>query len=85
MLCALAPSQCDDVSCKQLGKVELPAIVADVCGSCTKADLSISVPLFRNLTGREPGSNPSIVVRRAGRRLALVGSPAAGVHAGTGE
>ncbi len=26
--------QCDDVSCKDPGKMELPAIVADVCGAC---------------------------------------------------
>ncbi|PRW58855.1 Endoglucanase 1 [Chlorella sorokiniana] len=54
--------QCDDVSCQEPGKLELPAIVADVCGSCTKSDLSISAPLFRNLTGRDPGATPSIVV-----------------------
>ncbi len=32
-------------------------------GSCTKSDLSISAPLFRNLTGRDPGASPSIAVR----------------------
>lgn len=77
MHCICACLQCDDVSCKEPGKIELPAIVADVCGSCTRADLSISVPLFRNLTGREPGSNPSIVVRVAGAGIHCLPSTAA--------
>lgn len=53
--------QCDDASCSEPGK-EQPALVADLCGSCTGLDMSIAGPLFRNLTGREPGSNPSLVV-----------------------
>lgn len=44
-------------------------------GSCTKADLSISAPLFRNLTGRDPGSNPSVVVRGP-RRVCFPHPPA---------
>lgn len=60
--CTMPIAQCDDISCKQPGKLDMPALVADLCGSCTKADVSISHPLFANLTGREPGSNPSIVV-----------------------
>ncbi|KAL4860181.1 hypothetical protein ACK3TF_000377 [Chlorella vulgaris] len=53
--------QCDDQSCAEPGK-ELPALVVDVCGSCSGSDLSIAIPLFKNLTGRDAGSNPSIVV-----------------------
>ncbi|KAL4434342.1 hypothetical protein ABPG75_000783 [Micractinium tetrahymenae] len=53
--------QCDDASCANPGK-QMPALVVDLCGSCTGLDMSVSFPLFVNLTGRDPGPNPSIVM-----------------------
>ncbi|KAL4423245.1 hypothetical protein ABPG77_000037 [Micractinium sp. CCAP 211/92] len=53
--------QCDDASCASPGR-QMPALVVDLCGSCTGLDMSISYPLFVNLTGRDPGPTPSIVM-----------------------
>lgn len=33
-------------------------------GNCYDADLAVASPLFRNITGREPGPNPTFQARR---------------------
>jgi hypothetical protein len=40
-----------------------PHVCSCSAGSCTGSDVSVATPLFRNLTGRDPGSNPSLMVR----------------------
>ena len=53
----------DDVSCTSPGAAsQTVALVADTCGDCYGADLAISTPLFQNISGRAPGSNPAIQV-----------------------
>lgn len=37
-------------------------------GDCDDNGLAVAIPALANLTGRDPNANPSIEVRRAGRR-----------------
>jgi hypothetical protein len=36
-------------------------------GDCYDADISLAIPAFTNLTGREPNANPNVQVRLKGR------------------
>ena len=53
--------QCDDQACSKPGSSTVAQIV-DLCGDCYDGDLSVAIPLFVNLTGREPNVNPNVQV-----------------------